>query len=105
MAAPRAIVMTSAVGGSFGWFLQLVVAYTVVDITGVLEDDSGQPWAGFLRQAMPDNHVIAILALTIVAGVRTLPCRLTYIANTRIAVLHGASLHDRRLARNLRLCP
>lgn len=34
IASPRAIVMTSSVGGSFGWFLQLVVAYTVIDIDG-----------------------------------------------------------------------
>ncbi|KAI7628421.1 hypothetical protein KC346_g177, partial [Hortaea werneckii] len=32
IASPRAIFLTSAVGGTLGWFLQLVVAYTVVDI-------------------------------------------------------------------------
>lgn len=69
IASPRAIVLTSSVGGTLGWFLQLVVAYTVVDIDDVLSDPSGQPWAGYLRQAMPYNFVMAILALTIVAGI------------------------------------
>lgn len=42
VASPRAIVMTSGVGGIFGWALQLVVAYTVVDIGEVLSSDLGQ---------------------------------------------------------------
>lgn len=42
IASPRAIVLTSAVGGTFGWALQLVVAYTVVSIDDVLESDLGQ---------------------------------------------------------------
>lgn len=49
IASPRAIVLTSGVGGLFGWFLQLVVAYTVVDIDDVLESDIGQPWVGDSR--------------------------------------------------------
>lgn len=71
IASPRAIVLTSTVGGTFGWFLQLVVAYTVINIDKVLDDPSGQPWAGYLRQAMPYNFVMAILGVTIVAGVGT----------------------------------
>lgn len=73
IASPRAIVLTSTVGGTFGWFLQLVVAYTVIDITAVLDDPAGQPWAAYLNQAMPYNFVMAILSLTIVAGVRHPP--------------------------------
>jgi len=68
VASPRAIVMTSATGGLFGWFLQLVVAYTVVDIDGVLESDLGQPFAAYLQQCMPQKSAEAILALTIIAG-------------------------------------
>src|ERR1700733_12771383 len=44
VASPRAIVMTSGFGGLFGWFLQLVVAYTVIDIPSVIDSDLGQPW-------------------------------------------------------------
>lgn len=69
IASPRAIVLTSTVGGTFGWFLQLVVAYTVINITDVLNDPSGQPWAAYLRQVMPYNFVMAILAITVLAGV------------------------------------
>lgn len=68
IASPRAIVMTSAVGGTMGWFLQLVVAYTVVDIEAVIDSDLGQPWASYLLQVMPKNTAMAILALTIICG-------------------------------------
>jgi amino acid transporter len=68
MASPRAIVLTSATGGIFGWFLQLVVAYTVVDIESVLESDLGQPFAAYLMQCMTQKMTLAILALTIIAG-------------------------------------
>jgi amino acid transporter len=68
IAAPRAIVLTSGVGGAFGWFLQLVVAYTVIDIPSVITSDLGQPWAAYLLQVMPRNVALAILALTIICG-------------------------------------
>lgn len=68
LAAPRAIVLTSATGGIFGWFLQLVVAYTVVDIDAVLNSELGQPFAAYLMQCMNEKMTLAILALTIIAG-------------------------------------
>ena len=68
VASPRAIVLTSATGGIFGWFLQMVVAYTVVDIDEVLESELGQPFAAYLIQCMPQKIVLAILSLTIIAG-------------------------------------
>lgn len=68
IASPRAIFLTSAVGGTFGWFLQLVVAYTVVDIPGALESSLGQPFAAYLIQVLPKQAVLAVLSLTIIAG-------------------------------------
>jgi amino acid transporter len=68
IASPRAIVMTSTMGGIFGWFLQLVVAYTVVDITGVIDSDLGQPFAAYLIQCVPQSVAMAVLSLTIIAG-------------------------------------
>ncbi|KAI9798983.1 MAG: hypothetical protein M1833_004336 [Piccolia ochrophora] len=68
VASPRAIVLTSAVGGVMGWFLQLVVAYTVIDIPGVLESELGQPWASYLLQILPQKTALAALGLTIVCG-------------------------------------
>lgn len=68
IASPRAIVLTSATGGFFGWFLQLVVAYTVVDIEAVLDSELGQPFAAYLMQCMTQKMTLAILALTIIAG-------------------------------------
>lgn len=68
IASPRAIVLTSGVGGLFGWFLQLVTAYTVIDIDGVLDSDLGQPWAAYLLQVLPPNTALALLAITIICG-------------------------------------
>jgi hypothetical protein len=68
IASPRAIFMTSAIGGIVGWLLQLVVAYTVVDITAVLESDLGQPFAAFLNDILPQRIVLAVLSLTIISG-------------------------------------
>ncbi|EER40032.1 amino acid permease [Histoplasma capsulatum H143] len=68
LACPRAIVITSGVGGLMGWFLQLVVAYTVTDITAVLKSNLGQPWASYLFQVMSDKLAVSILVLTIICG-------------------------------------
>ncbi|KAI9892619.1 MAG: hypothetical protein M1814_001312 [Vezdaea aestivalis] len=68
IASPRAIVLTSGVGGVCGWFLQLVVAYTVLDIDEVINTELGNPWAGYLFQVMPKNTALVILALTIVCA-------------------------------------
>merc|ERR1711981_1424537 len=68
IAAPRAIVLTSSLGGVFGWFLQIVVAYTVVDITAVIDSDLGQPFAAFLNQTLGSKTAMAVLSLTIIAG-------------------------------------
>jgi amino acid transporter len=68
IASPRAIVLTSGVGGLMGWFLQLVVAYTVIDIDEVLDSDIGQPWASYLMEILPKNTALALLALTIICG-------------------------------------
>jgi amino acid transporter len=68
VASPRAIVLTSGVGGLMGWFLQLVVAYTVLDIEAVIDSDLGQPWASYLLQVMPQKAALGILGLTIICG-------------------------------------
>lgn len=68
IASPRAIFLTGVTGGIFGWFLQLVVAYTVVDIGAALTSDLGQPFAAYLIQVMPQEITLAILSLTIIAG-------------------------------------
>ncbi|PQE30140.1 amino acid permease protein [Rutstroemia sp. NJR-2017a WRK4] len=68
VASPRAIVMTSGIGGLMGWALQLVVAYTVIDIEEVLDSPLGQPWASYLVQVMPQKIALAVLAITIMCG-------------------------------------
>jgi amino acid transporter len=60
--------MTSGIGGIMGWFLQLVVAYTVLDIPSVIGSPLGQPWASYLVQVLPQNVALAILALTIICA-------------------------------------
>jgi amino acid transporter len=60
--------MTSGFGGLMGWVLQIVVAYTVIDIPSVIGSDLGQPWASYLIQVLPQRVALAILAITIVCG-------------------------------------
>ena len=66
IASPRAIVMTSGVGGIMGWFLQLVIAYTVTDIDGVLS--AAQPWSGYCFQVLNNQCALAVIALTIICA-------------------------------------
>lgn len=68
IASPRAIILTSLVGGILGWFLQLVVAYTVIDIESVMSSSLGQPWASYLLQILPRKTAMAVLALTIICS-------------------------------------
>jgi amino acid transporter len=63
IASPRAIVLTSGVGGIMGWAIQLVIAYTVTDISAVIGAD--QPWAGFCFQVLSSRAANAVIALTI----------------------------------------
>ncbi|EUC35950.1 hypothetical protein COCCADRAFT_89371 [Bipolaris zeicola 26-R-13] len=68
VAAPRAIIATSSIGGVLGWALQLVVAYTVVDVPAVIASPLGQPFAAYLMQCMTQKMALCILALTVIAG-------------------------------------
>lgn len=68
VAAPRAIVMTSGVGGLMGWAFQIALAYTVRDVAGVIDDELGQPFVTYLQQCLTPNFVYTITALTIVSG-------------------------------------
>jgi amino acid transporter len=54
-----------------GWALQLVIAYTVITITDVLDSPLGQPWASYLIQVIPQKTALAILALTVLCGFTT----------------------------------
>lgn len=60
--------MTASFGGLMGWALQIVVAYTVLDIPSVIGSDIGQPWASYLIQVMPQKIALAVLAITIICG-------------------------------------
>ncbi|KAK1046709.1 GABA/polyamine transporter [Friedmanniomyces endolithicus] len=82
IASPRAIFLTSATGGIFGWFLQLVVAYTVVDIPG-------QPRATFRSLPRPSATAEASLARPVDYD----HCRLR----------DGTGLHDRGVTSHIRL--
>ncbi|KAF3907422.1 hypothetical protein ABW21_db0205167 [Orbilia brochopaga] len=68
IAAPRAIVMTSGIGGIMGWFLQLVVAYTVLNIEEIIDSDLGQPWAAYCLQVLPYKTSLAVISITVVCA-------------------------------------
>lgn len=68
VASPRAIVMTSSIGGILGWAFQLALAYTVVDIPAVIDDELGQPFVTYLSQILRPSLVYLVTALTIVSA-------------------------------------
>lgn len=70
VAAPRAIVLTSTVGGLIGFIFMIAISYTVVDISLVAEDPEGigQPFVTYLAQILSKKMVVAATALTIVSA-------------------------------------
>lgn len=70
VAAPRAIVLTSSVGGLIGFVFMVAIAYTVVDINLIAEDPQGlgQPFVTYLTQIMSHKLVLAASALTIISS-------------------------------------
>lgn len=66
IASPRAIVMTSSIGGIVGWAFQMAIAYTVTDIAGVMEAD--QPFIEYLHQCLSTKLVDFIASLTIISA-------------------------------------
>lgn len=67
---PKAIVLTSTVGGLVGWFFMIAISYTVVDIDVIKEDPQGfgQPFISYLTQILSRNSVLAAASLTIASG-------------------------------------
>ncbi|KAI1337186.1 amino acid transporter [Xylariaceae sp. FL0016] len=68
VATPRSIVMTAASGSVFGFILNALIAYTIVDVPAVIESDLGQPFAAYLVQIMPQKIALAVLSMTIVCA-------------------------------------
>ncbi|KAL8280528.1 hypothetical protein RQP46_007176 [Phenoliferia psychrophenolica] len=68
IATPRAIVLTSAIGGILGWFASLVISYTIVDLEAILGSDLGQTFVAYLDQVLDRRTATAFGAITIVCG-------------------------------------
>ncbi|EIM79395.1 amino acid permease [Stereum hirsutum FP-91666 SS1] len=68
IASPRAIVLTAETGGLLGWFLMLVIAYTVRDIPAVIGSELGQPFVAYCLQVLPQKTAMAVVAMTIVCS-------------------------------------
>ncbi|ORY67352.1 amino acid permease [Pseudomassariella vexata] len=68
IATPRSIIMTAGSGSVMGFFLNLVIAYTITDVGEVMESDLGQPWAAYLIQILPQPVALAVLAMTIICA-------------------------------------
>ena len=100
VASPRAIVLTSGVGGVLGWALQLVIAYTVTDIGAIIDAD--QPWAEFCYQVLSEKAAMAVVAMTIccafMMGQGCMVAACTYLA---CIFLIGSSSHICLRARRL----
>lgn len=70
VAAPRAICLTSTIGGGIGFIFMIAIAYTVVDVEQISEDplQLGQPFVTYLTQFLPHACVVACTALTIISS-------------------------------------
>jgi len=68
IASPRAIVLTAETGGVLGFLLNLVIAYTVIDIPSVIGSPLGQPFVAYCLQVLTQNTALAITSLTIVCS-------------------------------------
>lgn len=66
VASPRAIVMTSGIGGVLGWAFQMAIAYTVTDISVIMSAD--QPFVEYLSQCLPQHLVDLVASLTIISA-------------------------------------
>jgi amino acid transporter len=67
IASPRAIIMTSSLGGILGWFIMLVIGYTVVDVPSVIGSDLGQPMGSYLLQVLGQKGGLGIFSLVIIS--------------------------------------
>jgi len=65
---PRAIVMTSFLGGTLGWFLCLVISYVITDVDAIRSSSLGQPFIAVLAQVLPHKTAMAFGALTVACG-------------------------------------
>ncbi|VUC31632.1 unnamed protein product [Clonostachys rosea] len=68
IATPRSIIMTALSGSILGFFLNVIIAYTITDVSAAMESDLGQPWAAYLLQILPEKTAVALLALTIICA-------------------------------------
>ena len=68
VAAPRAIMLTSCLGGLLGLFLMLIIGYTVKDVAAIIRSDLGQPMASYLLQVVGPKSGLFLLSLVIVCS-------------------------------------
>lgn len=67
---PRAIVLTSSIGGLVGFVFMIAIAYTVVDLDTIAADPQGlgQPFVTYLSQIVEENLVLAATSFTVVSS-------------------------------------
>lgn len=85
IATPRAIVMTSGIGGILGWAFQMAIAYTVVDVVEAI--GSSDPYIGYLSQCLPKKLVFVISAFTVLSAF--FMGQASMIAASRVAYAYG----------------
>ena len=105
IAAPRAIVLTSAIGGLFGWFLQVIVAYVSIAMAKVyspyqadcLSDRRGHRE----RDGLRPRPAMGSLSDSSIA---TKYCHDLPGIDYCMRVLYGSRLHGRCFASHICLC-
>lgn len=66
LAGPRAIVMTAQFGMYLGWFICIVIAYTVTNISDVVDGQYGQPFGSLCLQVLGAKAGLAMFSLNII---------------------------------------
>lgn len=100
VAAPQAIFLTSALGGLLGWFVILLIGYTITDVAGVIGSDLDQPMGSYLLQSLGQKAGLWIFSLIIVCsfftgqGIMVACSRVTY-AYSRDDALPGSRFWSR----------
>lgn len=67
IASPRAIIMTSSLGGILGWFVILVIGYTVTDVGAVVGSNLGQPMGSYLLQVLGQKGGLGVFSIVIIS--------------------------------------
>ncbi|KAG0687485.1 hypothetical protein C6P40_002285 [Pichia californica] len=66
ISTPRAIFMTASIGGTLCFVYQLSIAYTIVNVSDVVNSEIGQPYVSFLAQILDRKSCLALASFSVI---------------------------------------